>query len=109
MRNTLASTGRLIAAALLAIVASGCAINTKALDKQLETRLVTTVTGDEAFALSKWGPISFGAKLAEIDAQAIKQLRELLTLLRATDPANLATPPAAAAAAPAAAPSMPAR
>lgn len=108
MRNTLASTGRLIAAALLAIVASGCAINTKLLDKQLENRLVTTVPGDEAFVVSKWGPISIGAKLADIDAQALKQLRELLALLRA-NPATLATPPATPAGAPAAAPSMPAR
>jgi hypothetical protein len=90
-----------------ALITSGCAINTDGLKKSLETRVVTTLPGDKAYALSEWGPISFGSRLADIDAALLKQLRELLGLLRATEPANLAGPPAAAA--PAAAPSMPAR
>ena len=49
-----------------ALLCSACAS-----PKWLETRAVCTVDKTEAHALSKWGPVSIGSKLADADAAVI--------------------------------------
>lgn len=51
---------------LAALLLTGCAS-----PKWLETRAVCTVDGQEAHALSKWGPIGIGSRLADADAAVI--------------------------------------
>lgn len=53
----------LIAAGLLA----GCSTS----PKWLENRVACTVDGTEAHVLSRWGPVSIGARLADSDAAAV--------------------------------------
>ena len=51
---------------LAAILLTGCAT-----PKWLDNRVVCTVDGKEAHALSKWAQFSIGSKLAQADAAVI--------------------------------------
>lgn len=51
----------------LAFVATGCA----SLEGKLDNRVVCTVAGDKAYALSEYGPISVGSRVADEDRAVI--------------------------------------
>lgn len=52
---------------ILTCLLAGCSTS----PKWLENRVACTVDGTEAHVLSKWGPVSIGARLAESDAAAV--------------------------------------
>lgn len=52
-----------------AILLTGCASS----PRWLENRVACTADKSEAHVLSKWGPISIGARIAEADARVICQ------------------------------------
>ena len=51
----------------MALAASGCA----SLEGKLDNRVVCTLAGDKAYALSEYGPISVGSRVADEDRQVI--------------------------------------
>lgn len=55
------------AALIFASMAAGCAT----LEGHLDNRVVCTAAGDKAYALSEYGPVSIGARIAEADRKVI--------------------------------------
>jgi uncharacterized lipoprotein YajG len=49
------------------VLLTGCSTS----PKWLENRVACTADGKEAHVLSKWGPVSIGARLADSDAKVV--------------------------------------
>ena len=64
--------GACCAVFVLAVLAlSGCASMADFSANRMDNRIACTVAKDKLYALSEWGPVSFGARISDLDRAAV--------------------------------------
>ena len=57
-----------LAALFAAFSMTGCLAT---FDGKLDNRIVCTVAGEKLYALSEWGPVSFGSRISDLDRKVV--------------------------------------